>query len=271
MRWKILMVILSLSLIVFSGTCFAQASSISVTADTATASDVPENASLIVGLYNGNRLVDLSVYRGNGTITGHFAQDMQNSLPEATDIKAFLWNMEMLTPLCNAFSVQIKDLPETDKENVLVVYYSRTDNTKSLAETVHSISGGDIVRIEPVNPYPEDYSACLAQVREEQANDYRPPIAVDLENVEQYDTILLGYPIWYNSLPTPVVTFLTSYDFSGKTIIPFCTSGSTGISGSVSRLRNLCPDSTIANGFRGTVGSSVSQVTNWLEQNGFYQ
>ena len=271
MRCKILMVILSLSLVLFSGTCFAQASSISVTAGTATASDVPENAALIVGLYNENRLVDLSIYRGNGTITGSFAEDMQSSLHEATDMKAFLWEMNTLKSLCNAFSSPIKDLPDTDEENILVVYYSRTDNTKSLAETAHSISGGDIARIEPVNPYPENYSECLAQVREEQANDYRPPITVDLEDIEQYDTILLGYPIWYNSLPTPVVTFLTSYDFSGKIVIPFCTSGSTGISGSVSQLRNLCSDSTVASGFRGTAGSSASQVTNWLEQNGFYQ
>lgn len=267
MKYKLCFV--SVLLFLLGGACFVQAASITATSDAVTATDAPENATLLVGLYQESRLLDLTTYQGGKTITGNFAQDMIDSVSDATDIKAFLWSMESLTPLCSAFSSKIKDLPSEEKEKTLVVYYSRSNNTKSLAETVHSISGGDIARIEPVNPYPENYSECLAQVREEQAEDYRPPITVDLNSIEQYDTILLGFPIWYNSLPTPVVTFLTSYDLSGKTIIPFCTSGSTGISGSVSRLKGLCSNSTVTNGFRGTANSSVSQVSNWLGQNGF--
>ncbi|MCC8160236.1 MAG: hypothetical protein LIO53_02785 [Oscillospiraceae bacterium] len=255
---------LILILLLFCGVSCVQAASITANTDTVTATDVPENSTLLVGLFRDNTLIDISAYQGSGTITGKFAEDM--SISEATDIKAFLWDMESLTPLCNAFSSKTEDLPS--EGNILVVYYSRTETTKSLAETVHSISGGDIVRIETVNSYPEDYSECLAQVQQEQAEDYRPSITVDLETIEQYDTILLGYPIWYNSLPTPVVTFLTTYDLSGKTIIPFCTSGSTSITGSVSKLKTLCPNSTIANGFRGTSSSSASQVASWLKENG---
>lgn len=254
-------------LFMLCGTCFVQAASITATTDTVTVLDASENTTLLVGLYHKNTLVNIATYQGGKTITGNFSQDMADSISQATDIKAFLWNLETLTPLCNAFSSKLIDLPEAEK--TLVVYYSRSNNTKMLAETVHKITGGDIVRIEPVQAYPEDYSECLAQVQEEQATDYRPPITIDLESIDQYNTILIGYPIWYNSLPTPVVTFLANYDFSGQTMIPFCTSGSSGIGDSISMIKSLCPNSTVTNGFRGTANSSVSQVTNWLSQNRF--
>ncbi len=263
MKGKLCFVI---TLLLLFGMSNAWAASITADSDTVTANDVPENAVLMVGLYRDSELIGVTVNQGSDTITASYASDMSESIADATDIKAFLWDPESLTPLCGAFSSKLADL--SNDESILVVYYSRTDNTKSLAETVHSVSGGDIVRIETVNSYPENYSECLAQVQQEQAEDYRPPITVDLESIEQYDIILLGYPIWFNSLPTPVITFLAAYDFSGKTIIPFCTSGSTSISGSVSRLKELCPNSTVTSGFRGTSASSASQVEAWLTENG---
>lgn len=159
--------------------------------------------------------------------------------------------------------------PTETEGRTLAVYYSRSGNTQALAETVHQAVGGDLVQVLPVNPYPEDYDACLAQVREEQETDFRPDITVDIETVEQYDTILLGYPIWYGEIPTPMVTFLASYDFSGKTIMPFCTSGSSGISSSIPRIRELCPNSTVTDGFRGTSSTGINEIESWLSENDF--
>ncbi|MDO4563029.1 MAG: flavodoxin [Clostridia bacterium] len=246
-----------------------QAVSITAAKNVITAKNVISEAILFTALYKDNSLVDIASYRGEDTITANFSTDMSSNLSNADEIRAFVWNSKSLEPLCSAFSSPIALLPDESPASTLIVYYSRSNNTKSLAETVYSVSGGDIARIEPVEPYPENYSECLAQVRKEQAEGYKPPITISLTSIEQYDTVLLGYPIWYNSLPSPVVTFLTSFDFTGKTIIPFCTSGSTGISSSVLTLKTLCPNSVVANGFRGTSASSVSEVTSLLSQNGF--
>lgn len=242
--------------------------SISIGSTSVTAYNTPKDSTLIVALYNKGRLADTKFYPGSGTIKGDFSTDMADKLNTADTLKAFLWNMKNITPLCAGASSLISELP-TINTRTLVVYYTRSGNTETLANTVHSVSGGDIKRIYTVNAYPENYSECLAQVRQEQATDYRPPITVDLDDISQYDTILLGYPIWYSSIPTPVVTFLAKYDFSGKTIIPFCTSGSTGISGSLSRIRELCPNSTVKSGFRGTASTSETEVEKLLTQNGF--
>lgn len=159
--------------------------------------------------------------------------------------------------------------PDEGGESVLVVYFSRSGTTKQLAETVHAAAGGELVRIVPVQPYPENYDECLKQVQEEQQTGFRPEITVDLTDISQYDTILLGYPIWYGSLPAPVVTFLASYDFSGKTIMPFCTSGGSGIGGSLPDIRALCPNSTVTDGFRGSSATDSDTVNEWLRGNGF--
>lgn len=156
-----------------------------------------------------------------------------------------------------------------EKERTLVAYFSRSGNTQALAETVHQTAGGDLVEIVPVNPYPEDYNECLSQARQEQASDFRSEITVELPSLEPYDTIILGYPIWFGTLPPPVVTFLGSYDFSGKTVMPFCTSGSSGIGGSLAKIRQLCPNSTVTDGFRGTSSTKVSEIQMWLDENGF--
>ncbi len=156
-----------------------------------------------------------------------------------------------------------------EEERTLVVYFSRSGNTQTLAETIHQTTGGDLVRITPVNPYPEDYNECLSQAREEQDSGYKPEITVELASLESYDTIILGYPIWFGTLPPPVVTFLNSYDFSDKTIMPFCTSGSSGIGGSLAEIRQLCPDSTVTDGFRGSDATKTNEIQTWLDENGF--
>lgn len=155
----------------------------------------------------------------------------------------------------------------------MVVYFSATGNTKTLAEKIAALSGSDIYEIVPETPYTSadlNYNDSNSRATREQ-NDAsaRPAISGRVENIESYDTIFIGYPIWWGTIPKIINTFLESYDFSRKTIMPFCTSGSSGISTSVSAIRNTCPNSVVTAGFRGTSSTTNTQIQNWLNNNGF--
>lgn len=126
--------------------------------------------------------------------------------------------------------------------NILVVYFSRTGNTRPLAEYAAEYLNANIFEIEAEVPYTDDdiayYTDCRAD-KEQNDKSVRPEIAGKVENMEQYDTIILGYPIWHGQAPRIIDTFMESYDFSGKTIIPFCTSHSSGIGDSDTYLHGL--------------------------------
>lgn len=162
---------------------------------------------------------------------------------------------------------------EPESSDTLVAYFSCTGNTKSLAEKIADITGADLYEIVPEDPYTSEdlnYNDDNCRANQEMNNDNaRPAIAGSIENIDDYDTIILGYPIWWGTMPRIINTFIDTYDLSGKTIIPFCTSGSSGISASVSSIRELCPDSEVTEGFRGTSSSSNTQIVNWLEDCGF--
>lgn len=156
--------------------------------------------------------------------------------------------------------------------SALVVYFSATGNTEALAEKIAQAAGADLYEIVPEVPYTSEdlnYNNDGCRANQELNSDARPAIQPLPVDAAQYDTIILGYPIWWGQCPPPVRTFLESYDFSGKTIMPFCTSGSSGISGSLSKIRELCPDSTITEGFRGTASTTEEQIDTWLDENGF--
>ena len=155
----------------------------------------------------------------------------------------------------------------------LVAYFSVTGNTKAFAEKIAALSGSDIFEIVPETPYTSDdinYSNdnCRANTEQHDENA-RPKILEKIENFENYDVIFLGYPIWWGTMPKIINTFTESYDFSGKTVIPFCTSGGSGISASVSALISALPDAKIGTGLRGSSSSSDSVITDWCAQNGF--
>jgi flavodoxin len=150
----------------------------------------------------------------------------------------------------------------------LVVYFSATGNTKSLAEKIAAATEADLVEIVPAEPYTSEdlnynNNNCRANL---EMNDSaaRPAISNTIENIDSYDTIMLGYPIWWGTMPKIINTFLESYDLSGKTIMPFCTSGGSGISSSVSAIRSICTNSTVTDGFRGSASASDAQIQEWL-------
>lgn len=154
----------------------------------------------------------------------------------------------------------------------LVVYFSATGTTKPLAEYVAEILNADLYEIVPEDPYTEENLAYYTNGRADQEqNDAsaRPAISGGVENMAEYDTILLGYPVWHGQAPRIVSTFLESYDFSGKTIIPFCTSHSSGIGSSADNLHPLCSDSTEwLEGRRFEGGTSKATMEEWLSDTG---
>ena len=162
---------------------------------------------------------------------------------------------------------------DTNNSKALLVYFSATGTTKSLAEKISSVSGLDAVELVPENPYTSDnlnYNNDDCRANQEQHDDTaRPKISNSIDNFENYDTIILGYPIWWGTMPKLINTFIESYDFTGKTIMPFCTSGGSSIDTSVSAIKSECPNATVTDGFRGTGSTADSQIEEWLTNNGF--
>ena len=152
-------------------------------------------------------------------------------------------------------------------KKILIVYYSRTGNTRAVGQHILSHVGGDIVELQTVQTYPEEYKATTEQAKQELKSGYLPPLQTKIKNIESYDVIFLGSPNWWNTIASPVRTFLSSYDLSGKTIAPFITHGGSALGKSVTDIRTLCPKSTVLEGIAirdSKVESSSGRVAAWL-------
>ena len=152
------------------------------------------------------------------------------------------------------------------KVNSVVLYFSATGTTKNIAEYISDITGSDIIEIKPKNEYTSadlNYSNDNSRANTEQ-NDpsARPEIANDI-NIENYDIIYLGYPIWWGTVPKIILTLIENNDFNGKTIIPFCTSGGSGITESINDLKKY--NLNINNGKQFGYSSSKQDVESWLD------
>ena len=154
---------------------------------------------------------------------------------------------------------------------ILIAYYSRTGNTRTVAEIIHQAVGGDLFEIKPARVYPAEYRATTEVAREELDTNARPGLASKVNEMSQYDIIFLGYPIWWGTMPMFFFTFLESHNLAGKTVIPFCTHGGGGLGRSVTDIRRLCPDSTVLDvlSINGSNASrSQNDVTAWLRRIG---
>lgn len=144
-------------------------------------------------------------------------------------------------------------------------------NAQLLAQMVQKKTDGGLFLIRAVEKYPSAYRDTTDQAKEEQNDDALPELAAHVENMDRYDTIILVYPIWWGTLPRPVVTFLSEYDFSGKTILPLSTHEGSALGGSARDIAALCPDATLLDGLavRGSDAASArEQVEDWLETSG---
>ena len=159
---------------------------------------------------------------------------------------------------------------ESTGSNILVVYFSTDDTIRAAAYTIANDLSADLFEIQPVKPYTADdinYHNSQSRTSIEQNDPQaRPAIAILPEDLSRYDTIILGYPIWWGQAPRILYTFMESVDFSGKTIIPFCTSGSSGVGSSVANLQKLTGESTVwLDAKRISNGSGAEEIRGWAE------
>lgn len=142
-------------------------------------------------------------------------------------------------------------------------------NLEYMAEIIQETVGGDLMRIETAEEYPLDHETLVDQAAEEQDNAERPELSSEIENPDQYDTILLGYPNWWGDMPMPLYTFLEENDFSGKTIIPFTAHGGSGFSDTVSTIAELQPEADVSEEglsiSRNDVADAEEQISSWAE------
>lgn len=134
-------------------------------------------------------------------------------------------------------------------KKVLIVYVSRTKNTKAIATLIHQKVGGDLVSLELVTPYPDHYQTTVDQVAHENATGFLPPLKTKIDNIDKYDIVFVGFPTWGMQLPPPMKSFLNQYNLSGKTIIPFNTNAGYGVGSSFETVKQLCRNSKILEGF----------------------
>lgn len=167
-------------------------------------------------------------------------------------------------------------------KKIIVAYYSRggenyvggtikrlsVGNTAVAARCIANITGAELFEIRQKKPYSDIYNECTAEAGEDQKKSARPELTEKVGDITDTDVVFLGYPNYWGTMPMAVFTFLESADFGGKTIIPFCTSGGSGISTSVSAIRSLCPDSEVKDGFRGSRSTDAEDIAKWFDDEG---
>ena len=160
---------------------------------------------------------------------------------------------------------------DPDSTSASYAGYIEKGNTQIVAETIAELTGGDLYPITTVEPYPDDYASMLKRAQEELDADARPELAGELPSLEDYDVIMIGYPIWHGATPRPVLTFLESFDLSGKKLVPFNTHEGSGQSGTVSEIEASAPNAEMLEGI--AIQGKVAQeddsrtrelLTEWL-------
>ena len=142
-------------------------------------------------------------------------------------------------------------------------------NTAIAACMIHKFTDGELFKIEPIQEYSKDYNECIAQAQADQWRDARPELKRYPENMDCYDTIYLGFPNYWSTMPMSVFTFLEHFDFSGKTIRPFCTHEGSGMGHSEEDIRKLCPKTDVRHGLAITgarVRQAMPEIKKWLEK-----
>lgn len=179
----------------------------------------------------------------------------------------------LLLPMA-AIAAQPDGAPDTQKQRAsvtkkpLVVYFSRTGNTRKVAEAIHKKVGGDIIEIETVEAYPEDYHKTTELAKKQQEQRARPAIKTQIPNLDEYGVIFLGYPNWWSSMPMPVFTFIEQGKLDGATIAPFMTHGGGGAGHSVEDLRKAVPHSKVLKPLvisGGGAANATADVAKWIE------
>jgi flavodoxin len=136
-----------------------------------------------------------------------------------------------------------------DSKKILIVYLSRTNNTKAIAEMIQRNVGGTLVALELEKPYPDNYQQTVQQVVNENETGYLPPLKTKIDSIQNYDVVFVGFPTWGMKLPPPMKSFLHQYNLNGKAVIPFNTNDGYGIGSSFGTVKELCSNSKVLEGF----------------------
>ena len=163
-------------------------------------------------------------------------------------------------------STETTTVEQTESDNKsLVVYFSKTGTTERIANEIKEITDSDILKIETVNSYPDDYNELVDIAQKEKNEKARPEIKTTVDNLDEYDTIYIGYPIWWGTMPMAMFNFIENTNLDGKTIIPFSTHKGSGLGSSVSDLKTALPNSTIKDGLACNSSTTTAQIKNWIE------
>jgi flavodoxin len=153
----------------------------------------------------------------------------------------------LLIGLCSVTSCSSAQTMTSKK--ILIVYLSRTNNTKAVAEIIHSYVGGELIALELQNPYPANYRQQVDQVVRENESEFLPPLKTRVDSMEKYDVVFIGFPTWDMKMPPPMKSFLHQYNLAGKTIIPFNTNAGYGVGSGFETVKQLCPGSKVLEGY----------------------
>lgn len=159
------------------------------------------------------------------------------------------------------------NMTQDEEQSTVVIDGQVLGNTQYMAYVIQETLGADIFRIEPETPYPTSHNTLVDLAKEEQNDNARPVISGAIENLEDYDTVFIGYPNWWGDMPMILYTFFDTYDFSGKTIIPFNTRGGSGFSDTLSTIRNLEPEAQVLDGLsipRNHIQNAEQEIMDWV-------
>ena len=175
----------------------------------------------------------------------------------------------MFTQAAQAQTEQGQTENNSEQPKALVVYFSHSGNTEAVAKQIQEMLGADIFEIKTVRQYSSDYNTVIKEAREERDSNARPELASAPKGLtDGYDLIILGYPNWWGTMPMSLFTFLETYDFSGKSIAPFCTHGGSRLGSSERDIAALCPKATLLPGLAlpgSQVKNAQSEIKAWLD------
>lgn len=216
----------------------------------------------------------LRVYRGGGW--NDFAKNMRSAYRATLEQNKGSFNLGIrlvrnATPRTGSvFGTGSQITGGNGDGKILIAYFSWGGNTKGVAEEIQRQTGADLFEITLVNPYSSDYNTVLDEAQRDQNAQARPELTSHIDNMDEYDIVMIGYPNWWASIPMPIASFLEGYDFSGKTILPFCSHGGGRFGQSLTAISKLAPNATMgeALSIHYSGGSELSSdVTDWLNSN----
>ena len=213
------------------------------------------------------------VNRGGGW--NDFAKNIRSAYRAATpqENRSFNLGIRLVRGVVGTgtVSAQTKQEATGNGSKILIAYFSWSGNTQGIAEEIHRQTGADIFEITPEKPYSENYNTVLREAQRDQHRQARPKLKNHVENISQYDIIILGYPNWWASIPMPIASFLEEYNFSGKKIMPFCSHGGGRFGQSLTAIAKLAPETVITEGLsvHYSGGSGLKDnISKWLTANG---